>query len=1021
MATIVKRVVVGTPIRSVNIPGTTLRGLFDVSVDSDLRDGDILTWVLSDAKWRNKPAEFFFDSDINALTVRIDANDSDIAELLAADSSFASQITIINTNVSNLTSDVTALYAFDSDQRVINQIREDFDSDLVDRLDSQRLDYIARDVVLQNQINNLENFVNASDSDFSDRLDSQRLDYIARDVVLRTSFENADSDINARIDSDYALLQSIRANLQNQIDSNETLFRNNDSDLGARIDSDYALLQLIRTNLRNVDSDINARIDSDYALLQSIRSNLQFQIDSNETFFRSVDANLQFQIDSNESYFRNIDSSLRSAIDSNYGVFLVARSLLQAQIDSNEGFFRAQDSSLGARIDSNYVAFITALNTLQGVDSGLQAQIDSNYAAYIVTKSVLEAADSNLQFQIDSNYSAFVATKASLEATDSNLQFQIDSNYSSFVSTKTALEAIDSSLQAQIDSNETFFRNVDSDISARIDSDYALLQSIRGNLQFQIDSNETFFRNADIALRSDIDSVNAELLVEKSQRISADSNIQAQIDSNYQQLISLTTSEVPEGSRLYYTDERVDDRVAQLLVPGTNIAIIYNDSNGTLSISSAGIDSAAINALIDSAVNPLQAQINSDGLDIQQLFSTTASLQTQINSDGTAIQILKNTAVSLQNQINSDGSDISALDVRVTALENSPGVDSAAVFSLIDQRIDSNDFVKLIGDQSINGIKTFNDSAFFGGGQVLVTPTAIRVGTGNFTQSAQWGTLALQGNRGGNIEFRDSIGTLVFDIYPYNDSGYTGINTYGARTMYLDAGLDLNLAATDDVLFRTAGTLRMTLDENGNLGIGGTPASVTGYTVLTLNNATNGGNIRFRNNGSTIGSISNTADRMILGTDAVGAFTAIQSGNVTRMNFAGNETRIAIGRSNTLADSNAIVDIVSTVRGILLPRMSTSQRDAISTPPQGLLVYDRNVNKFSRWDSSGWDYLTVDSDLHERGLTGGGNDKVFLVYSNRVTTSYTIDSNSNALTAGPITIDSGATVTIPVGSTWTIL
>jgi hypothetical protein len=38
-----------------------------------------------------------------------------------------------------------------------------------------------------------------------------------------------------------------------------------------------------------------------------------------------------------------------------------------------------------------------------------------------------------------------------------------------------------------------------------------------------------------------------------------------------------------------------------------------------------------------------------------------------------------------------------------------------------------------------------------------------------------------------------------------------------------------------------------------------------------------------------------------------------------------------------------------------------------------------------------------------------------------VTTSYTITTGDNAMTAGPIEIQDGATVTIPVGSTWTIV
>lgn len=53
-------------------------------------------------------------------------------------------------------------------------------------------------------------------------------------------------------------------------------------------------------------------------------------------------------------------------------------------------------------------------------------------------------------------------------------------------------------------------------------------------------------------------------------------------------LATKDTGDLSEGSNLYYTDERVDDRVSNLIVAGTNITTAYNDSAGTLTINSAG-------------------------------------------------------------------------------------------------------------------------------------------------------------------------------------------------------------------------------------------------------------------------------------------------------------------------------------------------------------------------------------------------------------------------------------------------
>ena len=48
--------------------------------------------------------------------------------------------------------------------------------------------------------------------------------------------------------------------------------------------------------------------------------------------------------------------------------------------------------------------------------------------------------------------------------------------------------------------------------------------------------------------------------------------------------ITLTTANVAEGSNLYYTNERVDDRVNDLITDGEGITTTYDDSSGTLTI-----------------------------------------------------------------------------------------------------------------------------------------------------------------------------------------------------------------------------------------------------------------------------------------------------------------------------------------------------------------------------------------------------------------------------------------------------
>jgi hypothetical protein len=50
-----------------------------------------------------------------------------------------------------------------------------------------------------------------------------------------------------------------------------------------------------------------------------------------------------------------------------------------------------------------------------------------------------------------------------------------------------------------------------------------------------------------------------------------------------------------------------------------------------------------------------------------------------------------------------------------------------------------------------------------------------------------------------------------------------------------------------------------------------------------------------------------------------------------------------VGIGTLTPNPAAILDLSSTTRGMLLPRMTTAQRDAIASPPDGLVVYNTTV------------------------------------------------------------------------------
>jgi len=86
------------------------------------------------------------------------------------------------------------------------------------------------------------------------------------------------------------------------------------------------------------------------------------------------------------------------------------------------------------------------------------------------------------------------------------------------------------------------------------------------------------------------------------------------------------------------------------------------------------------------------------------------------------------------------------------------------------------------------------------------------------------------------------------------------------------------------------------------------------------------------------------------------------------------------------------------------------------TPSAGMIRFNTDDTTFEGYDGSAWGAIGGGG-----GASGGGSDAVFYENGQTVTSDYSITASTNAMSAGPITINSGITVTIPSGSTWTIV
>jgi len=71
------------------------------------------------------------------------------------------------------------------------------------------------------------------------------------------------------------------------------------------------------------------------------------------------------------------------------------------------------------------------------------------------------------------------------------------------------------------------------------------------------------------------------------------------------------------------------------------------------------------------------------------------------------------------------------------------------------------------------------------------------------------------------------------------------------------------------------------------------------------------------------------------------------------------------------------------------------------------------------WDSTASDFVKIAGG--GGGAAGTGGDQIFFENDLTVTGSYTIPTGKNAGTFGPVSINSGVTVTVPSGSVWTVV
>lgn len=225
----------------------------------------------------------------------------------------------------------------------------------------------------------------------------------------------------------------------------------------------------------------------------------------------------------------------------------------------------------------------------------------------------------------------------------------------------------------------------------------------------------------------------------------------------------------------------------------------------------------------------------------------------------------------------------------------------------------------------------------------------------------------------------------------------TGVLVPAGKSSFVYAD-GTNVVASIDYISGTIVSSDVDIDGGSIDGttIGAATPSTGAFTTLAASSTVSGAGFTARF--ATPGPIGNTLA-------STGNFTTLgATGNVTLGDAAGDEVTHNAGTVNV--PNNLIY---SGTGSLTMPNGTTAQRPG--SPAEGMIRYNTTEDEFEGYADGAW------------GSIGGGASAGGAIYENvdNISENYTITAGSNGMSVGPMTIDSGFTVTVPSGQRWVIL